>query len=520
MSRKQIVVVEDERIVAADIQSRLEEMNYEVAGLAAAGAEGVELVERVRPDLVLMDIKLDGEMDGIEAATRIRERCDIPVVYLTAYDDDDTLGRAKISQPFGYVLKPFDSRDLRTAIEVALYKHKMESALRAAEVKFRFLYNSSPAIHIAVRADGSVTNVNPTLLAAIGATRDELIGRHLIELAVPDQSGLMVEYLDKLLSGQECAELEVDLQTSSGPPRSVLLSAVKCDDRGGSPDVAYAISGIDVTERKRADEALRVANQHLEKARRMEIVGKLAGGVAHHFNNLLTVIQGNAQLLAVGRESDSELADGLAEITHASRRAADLTDQLLAYTRRGMSQGAPVDVNEVVNDVADAIGLDTDQAVTVTRNLCEGSPVVVGDGGQIREAIFNLAVNAAEAMPGGGELALATEIVAAEDSGRDRPEADQTGRYVRVSVTDAGVGMDSETLDHIFEPFFTTKPTGEAVGLGLAVVYGCARDHKGNVLVDSRPDHGTTVKLFLPLREDDASVVEPDASAQEPPPGL
>ncbi|GAG47034.1 unnamed protein product, partial [marine sediment metagenome] len=158
--------------------------------------------------------------------------------------------------------------------------------------------------------------------------------------------------------------------------------------------------------------------------------------------------------LAVGRESDSELADGLAEITHASRRAADLTNQLLAYTRRGTSQDAPVDVNEIVNDVADAIGLHAGHALTVTRNLCQGSPVVMGDGGQIREAIFNLAVNAAEAMPGGGELALATEIVAAEESGRDRPEADQPGRYVRVSVTDTGVGMDSETLDHIFEPFF------------------------------------------------------------------
>jgi len=218
-------------------------------------------------------------------------------------------------------------------------------------------------------------------------------------------------------------------------------------------------------------------------------------------------------LLAVGRESDSDLADGLAEITDASRRAAELTGRLLAYTRRGTPQDAPVDVNEIVNDVANAIGLHAGRDITVTRNLCEGSPVVVGDGGQIREAIFNLAMNAVEAMPGGGELALATEIVTAGESGRDGGETDRPARYVRVSVTDTGVGMDSETLDHIFEPFFTTRPAGEGVGLGLAVVYGCAGDHKGNVLVDSRPDHGTTVKLFLPLREDDPVAVEPDALA-------
>jgi two-component system, cell cycle sensor histidine kinase and response regulator CckA len=255
----------------------------------------------------------------------------------------------------------------------------------------------------------------------------------------------------------------------------------------------------DITERKKADESLRQKEEQLRQAQKMEAVGRLSGGVAHDFNNLLSVIIGYAEILVVHLKREDPLVKNVAEIKKAGERAAGLTRQLLAFSRQQVLQPRILDPNIVVGDMGRMLRRLIGEDIEFTTSLDPALGTVKVDQTQLEQIIMNLAVNARDAMPWGGKLRIETshevldEMSCASVGFNVRP-----GKYVRLTVTDTGTGMDAETQVRIFEPFFTTKEKGKGTGLGLATVYGVVKQSDGYIWVTSKPGEGTTFKILLP----------------------
>jgi len=244
----------------------------------------------------------------------------------------------------------------------------------------------------------------------------------------------------------------------------------------------------------------------LRQAQKMESVGQLAAGLAHDFNNILTVIRGHAQLLAAAPVVSGDLADSAQQISLAADRAANLTRQLLMFSRKQMLQPQLLNLNEVMTNLARMLRALLGASITLKRHAAEGVPSINADPGMMEQVLVNLAVNARDAMPQGGTLTLRTSCVDLDgDEARRHPEA-RGGRFVCLGVTDTGQGMDAATQARIFEPFFTTKETGKGTGLGLATVYGIVKQHQGWIELESEPGRGTTFKVFIPASTRGASV--------------
>jgi len=267
---------------------------------------------------------------------------------------------------------------------------------------------------------------------------------------------------------------------------------------------------------------LREAQQALAQSQRLESVGRLAGGVAHDFNNFLTVIRGYSRMLARGLESSSPLREDVAQMTAACDQALMLTQQLLAFSRRQTLEPTVLDLNKVILDMAGIVAHLLGDSIRVVITSSASAAHVKADAGQMHQVILNLFLNARDAMPNGGSLRIETseiELTAADS--RRLPDA-APGPYVMLSISDSGLGMDEETRGHVFEPFFTTKPMGKGTGLGLATVYGIVRQTGGHIQVETARGEGTTFRIFLPLTSEELAdeVAERVPSDDQAPPPL
>jgi len=256
----------------------------------------------------------------------------------------------------------------------------------------------------------------------------------------------------------------------------------------------------------------------LNHAQRLESVGQLTGGIAHDFNNLLTVIQGNLQVLEElpALAQNGYVQQLLGAANRASRRGAELTGKLLAFSRRQVLQPVAIDSHALLHSLADMLRRTLDQRIRIEIDTAPGCPPVMADPGQLESALLNIAINARDAMPEGGTLRFCTELCGALPmalrSQRNDPRGDASARFVAISIADSGTGMSEEVKEHAFEPFFTTKEVGRGTGLGLSTVYGFVHQSRGAVAIDSKIGHGTTVTLYLPQQEE----VRPPAAMEEP----
>lgn len=250
----------------------------------------------------------------------------------------------------------------------------------------------------------------------------------------------------------------------------------------------------------------------MQQSQKMEAVGTLAGGVAHDFNNLLTAILGNAQLVLGKMSRNDDLHSRLLEIEKAGNRAAVLTRQLLAFGRRQHLERRPVNLSETTAEIMKLVRRIIGEDVEVRMKLPPGLPAVLADAGQLEQVVMNLGVNARDAMPGGGIIFIETSYVELDHSYQQRYPYVEPGKYVRLTVSDNGCGMDAETQRHIFEPFFTTKEIGKGTGLGLSMAYGIIKQHDGHINVYSEVGHGSTFKIYLPVA--DGAVTNASSSVQ------
>ncbi|HUS90699.1 MAG TPA: PAS domain S-box protein [Phycisphaerae bacterium] len=352
--------------------------------------------------------------------------------------------------------------------------------------------------------EGRIEYVNPAFEKITGYRRQEAQGRDvnlLLSAGQPDEAQVADLWATirqgRTWTGRFASTREDGREFES----EATISPVR--DAAGNI-VSFVSVERDVTQ----EAALEAQLRHAQK---MEAVGHLAGGIAHDFNNLLTAILGNAQLLKMQYGTEGEWAEALEGIIKASRRAADLTRQLLAFARKGRFRNVVVDVRQSIEDVAALLSRSIDKQVEIRRELADAPLTVLGDPTELQNAVMNLAINACDAMPGGGVMTLAARAVELGEGDAGGVLGDlRPGRYVELAVRDTGTGIDPKVRPHIFEPFFTTKEAGRGTGLGLASVYGCVRSHGGDLCVESTPGRGTTFRLLLPLVEADP---EPDPPA-------
>jgi PAS domain S-box-containing protein len=271
---------------------------------------------------------------------------------------------------------------------------------------------------------------------------------------------------------------------------------------------------VDLTERKSAEEALQETEDQLRQAQKMDAVGKLAGGIAHDFNNLLMVIRGEADLILRRLDAGSPLCQNAEGIREASDQAASLTRQLLAFSRKQVLAPAVIDLNIVVAGIQQMLRRLISETIHLETVTAPDLGLVKADPGQLEQMILNLAVNARDAMPDGGQLTIATSNLEL-DASTAQQRGVAPGEYVVLEVSDTGVGMDSETQTHLFEPFFTTKPQGKGTGLGLSTVYGIVKQSGGHIWLDSEPGKGATFRVFLPRVEETAEVFARGGSGQQ-----
>jgi len=458
----------------------------------------VRAIEASPFDLILSDYTLP-QFDGRSALGIAREKSpDVPFIFVSGTLGEDAAVECLVEGATDYVLKHRLER-LVTAVERVVRetdqrreRQRAEDALRDSEARFRRLAENAPDLIYRYRLHPArgFEYVSPAAERMTGYTPEEHYSQPdlVLNLVHPDDRPV----IEKILETGEVPVGPVTVRWSCKDGSTVWVEERHTVVRDGSGAVV-ALDGIvrDVTERRQLEEQLR----HSQK---MEAVGRLAGGVAHDFNNLLTAIMGYNELALRSVAPHDPVYADLLEVRKASGRAASLTRQLLAFSRRQVLQPRVLDLNALVTDMERLLRRLIGEDVRFTISKDADLWTVLADDGQIEQVILNLVVNSRDAMPHGGQITVQTANVPVGTGYRLRRVGEREGDYVMLAVSDTGIGMDANTKAHLFEPFFTTKEHGKGTGLGLSTVYGIVKQSGGSIWVDSASGRGTTFRIYLP----------------------
>ena len=376
-------------------------------------------------------------------------------------------------------------------IALGIERKKVEEALKKSTKHLKIIIDTVPHCIKLVAADGTFLEMNPAGLTMIEAdSLARLEGKSIYSLLAPEYREVFRELMEKTYKGEE-GTLEFEIIGLKGTHRWMSMHSVPFRDAKGE---IVALLGItdDITENRKLRE-------QLFQAQKMEAVGQLAAGIAHDFNNILTAIVGYGHILRMRTASDDPMMVNIEHILESADKAASLTQDLLAFSRKKIINVRPADLNEIIRKVKKFLQRIIGEDIEVRTKLSEEILTANVDSAQIEQALINLATNAKDAMPGGGLLSIETAFSMMNDEFKKAHGFGKPGKYALISVTDTGVGMDKTTSDKIFEPFFTTKEVGKGTGLGLAMVYGTVKQHNGYITVYSEPGKGTTFRIYIPL---------------------
>jgi len=477
-------------VFLVDNQYRIQRANRAAAALL--GLEPSQLIDKYCYE-VLGDTA--GPLPGSPFRRLLRtgkeERCDIEV--------------ARLGKVFDVTVSPlFDSSGTAYGSVHVLRditdRKREEEALRRSEASYRSLILGATYGIFRCDVNGKFLAVNPALVAMLGYESEaDLLAANLVHDVIrdPDEGARL---LQQYRQNGRLDGLEAQWRRKDGTPVQVRVSGRTVLDEHGALQ-GFKIIAEDLSERWRLEEQLR-------QAQKMEAVGRLAGGVAHDFNNLLTIVTGYSDLVLERLGAADAMRAYVEEIKKAAGRAASLTRQLLAFGRRQILAPRALDLNAVVTNIDKMLRRLIGENIELGTVLEPELGWVKADPGQIEQVILNLALNARDAMPQGGQLTLETANVELNEGDTRTRVSVLPGRYVMLAVSDSGVGMDAETQAHIFEPFFTTKEKDKGTGLGLATVYGIVKQSGGHIWLYSEPNHGTTFKIYLPRLEEAAQPVE------------
>jgi two-component system, cell cycle sensor histidine kinase and response regulator CckA len=375
-------------------------------------------------------------------------------------------------------------------------RKRADRALRESEERYRDLFDNASDLVCVVSADGSILYVNQAWRDSTGYGDQDIAHLQLVDIVHPDFRAHYREVMERVLQGERLDHVELVLVPKAGTP--VIVEAnLSCTFKEGQPAIVRGIYR-DVTERRRVEE-------HLRRAERMQAAGKLAGGVAHEVNNMMTGVIGFSEFLLRSLEADDPRRGDVEEVIKAGTRAADVTRQLLAFTRQQFLRPQVLQLNTVVQEMEKMLRRSLGEDKLLQLRLSPERTEIRADRGQLEQVLINLVLNARDAMSGEGRVTIETAPAVWDDAYAQRhTDVDiPLGRYVMLAVSDSGCGMDPGIKQRIFEPFFTTKPVGQGTGLGLSTVYGIVKQSGGYVWVYSEPGEGSVFKIYLPAATSD-----------------
>jgi hypothetical protein len=490
-----VLLVEDDAAYAALVAAELQEEGitlHHASTLAAAESE----LGRHGFDALLLDLGLP-DSSGVRTVERMQELAGaVPIVVLTATGGTELSAQSIQRGAQDYLLKSdVDGAALVRALRYARERTAFRQAMRESETRFRALIEHSYDAVTLLDDKFQVVYDSRSISQVCGYAPEERLGYPINRLLHPeDEPRIMTQFAELIATPGTPFTFHYRFLHKDGSWRSGEAVGV---NRLSDPVIqAIVINHRDVTERKSAEDALRHSEEQLRQAQKMEAVGRLAGGVAHDFNNVLTAIFGYSDLLLDQFLPDDPRRSDVQEIRRAAERAAALTRQLLAFSRKQVMQPRLLNLNEVIASVQKLLERLIREDVTLEVRADPQLVTVTADPGHIEQVLMNLAVNARDAMPDGGRLVIATRTETMTDDPA-RPGL-QPGVYAVIEVTDTGTGMPEAVREHIFEPFFTTKEQGQGTGLGLATVYGIVKQAGGGIYVDSEVGNGSTFLVYLP----------------------
>jgi two-component system, cell cycle sensor histidine kinase and response regulator CckA len=494
-------------------------------------------------DVLLLDYRLP-DMDAIDVLKALAiHNVYLPVIVVTAVGDEDLVVRVLRLGAWDYVPKQGSYiGNLPSFIRQAAaeYHRLRDVGYAARRSRRRILYIECSEADIDLTA-GYMAEHAPHLQLDIvrSATEGlELLQRTLVDLVLVDLRMPDMHALDFLRQLRQRGQSLPVVVVTGGGDETAAIAALKlgaydyiCKREGYLTQVPYAIDNAidrfrlmqlnrrleaELADRERAEAERARLSEQLQQAQKIESLGRLAGGVAHDFNNLLTVITGHADVMLEKLAPDAPLRENVRNVSAATRRASDLTRQLLAFGRRQVLQPRVMDLNESIRESTSMLSRLLSEPVELVTVLDPHLGHVEADPSQLNQLLINLAVNARDAMPHGGRLTIETDNVSIDDEEAQRHPSFQPGSYVMLAVSDTGIGIDNDVLPHIFEPFFTTKEHGKGTGLGLSMVYGIVKQSGGWIWVYSEVGHGTTFKIYLPRVEGALAVIGAPAALDSP----
>jgi PAS domain S-box-containing protein len=379
-------------------------------------------------------------------------------------------------------------------------RKKAEAALRTSEERYRSLFQESKDVIFISTPEGKVIDINPAGLELFGySSKEELLSIDLEKNLYCDARD-RVKYQNELERNEFVKNYELEMKKKDGKVVTVLVTATVLKNEEGNVLVYRGIMR-DITEYKRLE-------KQLLQAQKMEVVGQLAGGISHDFNNILCAISGYGSLIQMKMNKDDPLKAYVNQILESVDRAAELTHGLLAFSRRQIMHARPVDIKKITRKFAKLVSRIIGENIVVSAMFDSQDVNGIADPGQIEQVLMNLTINARDAMPRGGLLTLSAGLVELDDSFIHSHGYGKPGKYALITVSDTGLGMEQEEMARIFEPFFTTKEMGKGTGLGLAIVYGIIKQHDGYINVYSEPGIGTTFRIYLPAADVKETVLD------------
>lgn len=527
-----------EQVIFGDPSPASSEATFDLDS-AYQGQEAFEMVRKSLSEnrpyaLAFVDVRMPPGWDGIETVSRIWNIYPkLQVVICTAYSDYSWEEmRASLGQPNSLVVlkKPFDNIEVQQLAHSLTRKWELDiqaeqkmddleaivqqrtsdlqaanKELKRSEERFSKAFQTSPvAMAIHSLAGHAFVDVNERMQQLAGFPKSEMLGRCATDFLQWSNPRQLDDWCAALLRNEAVRDQNIALASRSGAVYEVRVSlsllTLSCEQ--------HALIVIqDMTEHN-------LLERKFNQAQKMEAVGQLAAGVAHDFNNILTIIQGYAGAIGDETLSDRPPKEIAEIILHAAKRASDLTRQLLTFSHKQVMQFRRLDLNETVRDTQAIVGRLVGEHIQIQFDPDSASPSVHADPNMIEQIILNLAVNARDAMPDGGVIRLATSLEQIDRGPAPSDPEPRSGKFVRLTFSDTGCGMDPAILGQIFEPFFTTKGEGKGTGLGLASVDGIVRQHRGWIEVNSRLGQGTTFQIYFPLCVDSEELLKPVARAK------
>jgi PAS domain S-box-containing protein len=515
-----VLIVEDEQLTALFINTLLVNNGYEVVDMALTGDMAIARALEQRPDLILMDIMLQGDMNGVQAAREIKKQLDIPIVFITACSDARTMEEGKSSEPYGYIIKPFVAKELLSTVAMALYRYALQKKLKESEERFRLLFEQeSDAIIIFDAASRIIFDINMAAQDLYGYEKNELLGKDLLLLMNEDNYTRLCKEFTKTGEGSAFILLRVEHFRKDGTP-----VPVSCRGRiikfNGREHVFLSMR--DITDKIRQEEEKTLLQGHLMQTEKMAALGILAAGIAHEINNPMAFIASNlftldkyikritSYIVEIPRLLEAESSavsvakmnekkremkidyllkdadDLISESVSGAERVKKIVQDLKLFTHQGSDEQELFDVHECMEKTINIVWNELKYKTTIHRQYGD-IPLIKGYSHQIGQVFMNLLVNAVHSIEKEGVITIQTSL---------------SYGWACISITDTGCGISNENIARIFEPFFTTKEEGIGSGLGLSIAYDIVtKKHHGRLTVASAVGAGTTFTIKLPCPE-------------------